>query len=247
MAKLSDSLNVNLHPRENLLLSSTIASVTTGANLRADGTSTVFLSLTGTFVATVLVEGSIDNVTWITIPMRPVNAASKLLVLSATAIGQFVASHYGYSFVRIRCSAYTSGTVAYSVATSNAVVDNSLEGLVANSSVTATGTSGAAVTLTLPAPVAGFRQYLTNVRLERHAAALLIAGATPTIITTTNLPGARAYSMPVEAAAAGTIYEKREEFAIPLAASAQATAVTFVAGAVTSTIWRMIADYYVAP
>ena len=213
MAKLSDSLNVALHPRENLLLSSTIASVTTGANLRADGANTVFLSLTGTFVATVLVEGSIDNVTWITIPMRPVNAASKVYVLSATAIGQFVASNYGYSFVRVRCSAYTSGSVAYSLAASNTILDNSLEGLVANNTGTATGTAGAAVTLTLAAPGAGLRQYLTMLRIERHATALLVAGATPTIITTTNLPGSRAYSIPVDAAMAGAVYEKLKALA----------------------------------
>ena len=56
-------------------------------------------------------------------------------------------------------------------------------------------TSGAATaTLTLAAPGAGLRHYITGLRIERHAAALLVAGTTPVVVTTTNLPGALAFS-----------------------------------------------------
>jgi hypothetical protein len=83
--------------------------------------------------------------------------------------------------------------------------------------------------------------------LERHAAALLTAGATPTVITTANFPGSLAFSIPVDAAAAGTVYEKIAHYSRPIATVAQNTATTIVAGAVTSTIWRFTAYGYVAP
>ena len=118
-----------------------------------------------------------------------------------------------------------------------------------SSAVVATGAAGAAVTMTLPAPASGLRIYLDAVRIARHTSALLVAGATPTIITTTNLPGSLTYSIPTDAALAGTVYEKVDNGwgRLGLASSAQATAVTFVAPAVTSTIWHMTAFYYVAP
>ena len=68
-----------------------------------------------------------------------------------------------------------------------------------------------------------------------------------TVITTTNLPGALAFSIPVDAGAAEGIYEKVFEPARALMASAQNTATTIVAGAVTSVIWRLTATYYIAP
>jgi hypothetical protein len=88
---------------------------------------------------------------------------------------------------------------------------------------------------------------LTRLAIERHAAAALTAGATPTLITTTNLPGSLAFSIPVEAAAAGSVYEKIIDPARPIISSAQNTATTIVAGAVTSVIWRITALFYVAP
>ena len=247
MAKLSDSANLTLHPRENLALITTIASATAGATIRADGSSSFFLSITGTFVATVGIEASNDQTTWVAVPMRPVNAASKLLTLSATAPGQFMAPHFGYSYVRLRCSAYTSGTVSYSLSMTNAPVESVLESQVSNSSATLTGIVAAAVGLSLPAPGVGLRQYISMIRIERHAALALTAGSTPTVVTTANLPGSRAYSIPVEAAAAGTVYEKVEMFGRPLASSAQNTAVTITAPITTGVIWRITADYYIAP
>ena len=127
------------------------------------------------------------------------------------------------------------------------LLDDRLLGEVSSQTVTNTGVSGAAVTLTLAAAGAGLRHYITGLHLERHAAAALTAGATPTVITTTNLPGALAFSIPVDAGAAGGIYEKVFEPARALMASAQNTATTIVAGAVTNVIWRLTATYYIAP
>ena len=65
------------------------------------------------------------------------------------------------------------------------------------------------------------------------------------LVTTTNLPGSPVYNFAADAALAGTNVDKREEFSRPLAASAQNTAVTFVAPAITSIIGRLTATYFV--
>ena len=83
--------------------------------------------------------------------------------------------------------------------------------------------------LTLTAPGAGLRHYITGLRIERHAAALLTAGTTPVVVTTTNLPGALAFSIPVEAAAQGSVYEKVLDPVRAIVAAAQNTATTIVA------------------
>ena len=113
--------------------------------------------------------------------------------------------------------------------------------------VTAVSAAAAAVTLTLPAPGAGLRQYLTYLSINRFASALLTAAAAPVTVTTTNLPGTLAFSLPADAAAQGTLYPWREDFAYPLASSAQNTAMTIVCPATTGVIWRVTAGYYVAP
>lgn len=248
MGKLSTDLRTSvLHPRENLFRTSALASATADTAIQADGAASFFLGISGTFAATLLVEGSVDGANWFTVPMRPYNAAAKGYVVSATAVGQFVGANPGFTQLRVRCSAFTSGSAAYTLSASNAPLDQSIDGQVATTTGTATGAASAAVTLTLAAPGAGLRHYITNLRIEAHASALLTAGATPVIVTTTNLPGARAYSIPADARAAGAAYEKAETFPRPLASSAQNTATTIVCPVATGVIWRVTADYYVAP
>ena len=67
------------------------------------------------------------------------------------------------------------------------------------------------------------------------------------MITTTNLPDALAFSIPMEAAAQGSVYEKSLDPARAIMASAQNTATTIVAPLTTSVICRISATFYVAP
>jgi hypothetical protein len=251
MAKLSTDLSTAraagpLHPRENLYLIGALASAAAGATVSADGCSSFLLTLSGTFVATLLVEGSVDGSNWYTMPMRPYNVASTLLVVSATAAGQWVGTNPGFTFTRVRCSAFTSGSASFALANSLDAPGQLYTGTLPNTTATATGASGAAVTLTIASPGAGLRHYLTNLRIERHTSALLTAGATPTVVTTTNIPGALAYSIPADAAAAGVVYAVTDSWA-GLATSAQATATTIVAPLTTGVIWRITAAFFVAP
>lgn len=113
--------------------------------------------------------------------------------------------------------------------------------------MTAVGAAAAAVTLTLPAPGAGLRQYLTYLSINRFSSVLLTAAAAPVTVTTTNLPGSLAFSFAADAAVLGALDRWREDFAFPIASSAQNTATTIVCPATTGVIWRATAGYYIAP
>ncbi|MCA3303636.1 MAG: hypothetical protein INF98_15850 [Roseomonas sp.] len=250
MAKLSTDLRVsNLHPREALFSTANLGSLNAETIIFADGCATVTLDLRGTFSLTVEVSGTVDGTNWTLIPMRPINAASVLYVAAVvgTAAGTWVGQCAGYRQVRARVTAYTSGSATTTIAANTAMYDNLLFGPVAGNIGTTVGTAGAATTLTLASPGAGLRHYLTYLSINRFATALLTAAATPVTVTTTNLPGTLAFSFPAEAAAQGTLDRWREDFAFPVAASAQNTATTIVCPATTGVIWRVTAGFYVAP
>jgi hypothetical protein len=250
MAKVSRDLSAgNLHPRETLFVSGTLGAANAEVITDCDGCASVALDLRGTFSLTAEVAGSVDGTNWTLIPVKPLNTASKLYVaaVTGTVSGSWVGSCAGFRKVRVRATAYTSGGAVATLAASTAPLYQSLDGLITTSIVTATGAAGAGVTLTLPSPGAGLRQYLTYLSINRFASALLTAAAAPVVVTTTNLPGALAFSFPADAAAQGTMYPWREDFAYPLAASAQGTAVTIVCPVATGVIWRASAGYYVAP
>jgi hypothetical protein len=77
--------------------------------LLAGDEGTVSLQITGTFSLTTIFEGTVDNATWRTIHAN--NIVADTLVTGATATGIFLFPA-GLTGVRIRCSAYTSGTAA---------------------------------------------------------------------------------------------------------------------------------------
>jgi hypothetical protein len=250
VAKLSRDLVAGvLHPRETLYASGNLSSLNSEIIVPADGAASVALDLRGTFNATFEVAGTVDGINWTLIPVRPINQASLLYVaaVAGAVAGVWVGACLGYRQVRVRCTAYTSGAAAAVLSTSIAPLDVSLAGTCAPALVTATGAAAAAVTLTLPAPGAGLRQYVSYVSVARFASALLTAGAAPVVVTTTNLPGALAFSFPADAAAQGTIDRLREDFAYPIGASAQNANVTLVCPGTTGVIWRATAGYFVAP
>lgn len=252
MAKISRDLATptgggsTINPRETIFATGNISAANAEVVIPVDGCSTVALDLRGTFSLTIELAGTIDGTNYTPIPVRPVNVASVAYVAAVTgaASGAWVGKCAGYRSVRARCTAWTSGTAATTLAASNGALDDTLVTSVIGTTV---GTGGAATTLTLASPGTGLRHYLTYLSINRFATALLTAGAVPVTVTTTNLPGSLAFSFPADAAAAGTIDRWREDFAFPIAASAQATATTIVCPATTGVIWRVTAGYYVAP
>jgi hypothetical protein len=250
MAKLSrDKNTVTLHPREDLLIAGNLGSVNAEVIIPTDGANTVSLDLRGTFNATIEVSGTVDDVNWVPIPVRPVNTAAVRYVAAVvgSVAGVWVGSCAPYLKVRARVTAYTSGSAAATLLASTATLDQTLQGMVTTDIGTATAASGAALTLTIAAPGAGLRHYLTYLRITRFAAAALTAAAAPVLVTTTNLPGSPVFSLPADAALQGTVFVYQEDFAYPIAASAQNTATTIVCPVTTGVLWRVTAGWYVAP
>lgn len=250
MAKLSTDLrSAVLHPREALSGSGNLGALNSEIFADCDGCGSVALDLRGTFSMTVEVAGTVDGTNWTPIPVRPVNVASVLYVaaVTGTAAGLWVGACAGFRRVRARVTAYTSGSASAVIMANLAPLDQSLSGMVTSGAGTAVGASGAAVTLTLSAPGAGLRHYLTYLSINRFAAAALTAAAAPVTVTTTNIPGALAFSFAADAFPQGSIDRWREDFAFPFASSAQNTATTIVCPATTGVIWRVTAGFYVAP
>jgi hypothetical protein len=239
----------NQHPRENFRASATLASVNAEVIIECDGCSSFLLDLRGVFSGTLEVSGTVDGDNWIPLPVVPVNQASRsyVAVITGTVAGLWEGKCGGYWRIRARCTAYTSGAFLTTISASNALLDDSRNRLVTPILVTATAAAGTAVTLSMPTPGAGLRHYITYIRIVRFASALLTAGAAPVVVTTTNIPGALAFSIPADAAAQGSAFPYQEDFSYPIAVSAQATATTIVAPATPSVIWRVTAGYYVAP
>lgn len=250
MAKLSTDLRTaTLHPREAIFSTATLGSLNAETIIFADGCGTVSIDLRGTFSMTIEVAGTVDGTNWTLIPMRPINVASVLYVaaITGTTAGTWVGQCAGFRQVRARVTAYTSGSATTVLAANTALYDPTIFGPVTNSIGTTVGASGAATTLTLAAPGAGLRHYLTYLSINRFAAAALTAAAAPVTVTTTNLPGTLAFSFAAEAFPQGSLDRWREDFAFPIASSAQNTATTIVCPATTSVIWRVTAGFYVAP
>jgi hypothetical protein len=68
------------------------------------------LQLSGTFAATVQVQGSNDNSTWYALPLYPLNSATPSLATSLNATG-INGGPVTTRYIRVRTTAYTSGTV----------------------------------------------------------------------------------------------------------------------------------------
>ncbi len=252
MAKLSKELSVGtLHPRETLFLSGTLAGVGAEIVLPCDGSASVCVDVRGTFNLSFVVEASVDGTNWTAIPMRPLNQASTAYVVTIgnATNGIWAGSLYGFRFVRARCTVYTSGAAICMLSANAAPLDQSLSGTVTNQLGTAVGAAAAAVTLTIATPGVGLRHYLTYIAVQRvnGTAAALTAAAGPVNVTSTNIPGAMIIPFANDALPAGAIDRWREDFAYPLAASAQNTATTIVCPATPGVIWRVTAGYYVAP
>ena len=200
-------------------------------------------------------EGTIDGTNYFALPAFAQNqllAAAALseqyigdLVIATTQSGSYTVGVSGFRRVRVRVSAYTSGTVTVAARASQADAIIVARPLPTVLYVTATGASGAAVTATLPAPGAGLFHYITHIHLVQFVVAARTAAATPVLATTTNLPGNPVYSCDATVGAIGQIIQYDLTPNNPLKSSVANTATTFVGPATTSTIWRWNIGYYV--
>lgn len=77
------------------------------------GLSSIALQIQGTFNATLQFEATVDGTNWDNISLTPIDNSDA--VESTTAVGIWTGSCSGFRFIRIRSSAFTSGSVEVSL------------------------------------------------------------------------------------------------------------------------------------
>ena len=110
--------------------------------------------------------------------------------------------------------------------------------------VTGTAASGTGVTITLPAVASKFH-YITLIEIRQYAAAALTGGATPVVVTSTNLPGSVAWTFDT-ALAIGVSQAQIFVPTAPLKSSVANTNSVITCPATTSVIWRVNVYYFAA-
>ncbi len=112
--------------------------------------------------------------------------------------------------------------------------------------VSVTAASGAAAAATLPAAGVGLFHYITHVRVEIYATNNRSGGAIPVVVTTTNLPGALAYTFET-AQQTGTMLSRVTELGgSPMKSSVANTPSTIAAPATANALWRIAVHYFAA-
>lgn len=224
--------------------SANLGSLNAESAIDLNGHATLMVDVRGTFVGTVVFEGTIDGTNYYTIPGYNVSTAA--YVAGATATAQIALNCAGYRRLRGRCAAYTSGVIIITMRATTADFTSIVERIPATLGVTVTSTGGTGATLTLPAPGVGMYQYIDWVKFEMFAVALVTAGSSPISVPSTNLPGNMVHSFRNDAMPQGTLTEKLIMGNMPIRASTANTAVTFTCPATTNILWRAMASYRIS-
>ena len=122
-------------------ISGSITAISQTIDLTSPNSSTEIVQITGTWVGTIVVEGSNNDADYYSIDCT--DRSTKLLVNSISANGSFQANTNGWQFIRIRSIAWTSGTANISVYGSDAAslisTDSTIRGATDGSQIGNTG------------------------------------------------------------------------------------------------------------
>lgn len=247
------------HP-ESRRTSGTLAALSAEVvhTLDGDNNAIIHLNGTGTFSATYEIHGSPDGTNYYPLtayPYSPGSVGGTLplpsqpllteVVNAATVARILCVPTGGLRLLRIRLAAYSSGTGAVNITSDmNASINPYIcEQKAAALVVTTTAAVGVAATASLPA-VVGLRHYIDKIAITRSATAALTASATPVVITTTNLPGALAFTLGSDAGGIGVDREiSYDPGSSGLAALLAGTISTVVCPAYVGVIWRVTVTY----
>lgn len=111
-----------------------------GTALTVRGYGGAIIQVTGTFSATLIVEGTVDGTNWVT--LRVMNVSDGSFVTSVTATGVYAIATAGIETIRARVSAYTSGSVTVKGRGSVAVIARANAGNSIGSTAILGGTNG---------------------------------------------------------------------------------------------------------
>lgn len=261
MSILKNLSNEFVPVRERREISGTLASVNDSLVLDVNGDASATISIYGgggTLNATYVVEGSMDGTVYgslLAFPNPPFcaggtipSAAQPMLLEAVNAASLRRVLHVavgGLKKLRVRMSAFTAGSADVLIVsdTNDSINPYIRDQKTGTLLVTVTAASGVAATATLPA-VAGLRHYLDQIFINRSYTALATASATPTVVTTSNIPGALAFTFGADAGAQGTDQESGLNFGgAGAAATALGVATTVVCPATPNVIWRVVVAY----
>lgn len=255
----------------------TLGSLNAAVTLAVGGQQTIgFTAVNTSLTATLTAEMSFDNaVTWAPVQfLSTINysANSNLgFAASSSTIWHHIVSWGGMTHVRVRASAYTSGSTAavlYATHSANSSPliygkDNTNQTiwrpflcdsngalitapLPSSLIISATAATGVAVTATLPASASNFH-YISDIQIVKYFTTANAASATPLVVTTTNLPGSLAFSFGQPLGTIGTTDIQELSLEMPVKSSVINTATTIVCPATTGIIWRVNVYYNTAP
>ena len=203
--------------------------------------------LRGTFVATLVMEATINGIDWFSIPFY--SPLTEIWATVASSAGIFIAHLPSpVKRVRVRVSAYTSGTAIVSLRASSAgniVYAKQIPTTTTGTLLTAANTTG---TLTLAAAGVGLFHYITRIEIVRvNSTGTAVTGSAILSITTTNLGGSPAWTIGNALAAGDNRTDVLvQAFGNPIKSSSANTATTIVlpAGG-TGVQYRINVSYYV--
>jgi hypothetical protein len=227
----------------------TLAALNAETLIDLQGKATVAVTArSAVFTGTLLLEGSVDGTNYDITPIPLYNPLTETFVSSIVGSGvvtqNLLADVTCLRRIRLRASAYTSGSIAVGLRTSTADLFIYAKNIPSNLAITAVGAANAAVTATLPG-VTGLFHYITNITLMRAATAAL-AGSAVLTHTTSNLPGSLAWSVGNAMVAGGTQIDLNLSPVTPLRSSAAGTATTITMPAPGAAVLNRInVTYYV--
>lgn len=99
------------------LITGSYTAASQSVDLSGPNSGTVVIQLTNTWVGTLIAEGSIDGTNYTTLPVK--SQATQLWVPSITSNGTYLVASNGYVAIRLRSSAWTSGTATLTAYGSN--------------------------------------------------------------------------------------------------------------------------------
>lgn len=211
-----------------------------------NGKATVTVDLrSAAFTGTVVFEGTLDGTNYIALPALNIATQAYVALLAGAGVvnSQLLINTSGFRRIRVRVSLYTSG--ALNVAMRGTTADSTIqvERIPMTLSVTATAATAAIVTLSLPL-LADMYHYIDSITVSMFTgAAIAAAGAAPTIVTTTNIPGTPSLNFRNDIQPAGQLTVQTLDFNAPMRSTAAGTATTVVCPATVGILWKATAIY----
>lgn len=221
----------------------TLAAVNAETVLFCQNTNSVAVEVRNTFVGTMVVQYSIDGANYDQAPIF--NPISEAFIVNISTVGKYIVHlPSGTKQVRVLMTAFTSGSAFVSLRGSEG--DNFIYAKPLPTLLSTTGTAAVSVsaTATLPTGGVGMFHYITRIRISKYIGATLVASATPSVVTTTNISNTPSFDFKTLGALGDSEVMDIDFTGNPLKSVNANTATTIVAPVLTGAIWKITVFYY---